>query len=229
MLVGTGTAQGYQYVLPVRSNAARNGARLAALPAKKTVNPRSNSFSVTRSFGGLVSMTGFGVERGAQFVAQPGGDPALAKEVVNRRDARWLQHTPHVAKRLGREQVALESQVAVAGLQHQRVDQSEDDQIVLLGRRLAQEVAPVVQLQGHARIGIGSIRMMLGAEPLNDRVDFDRVDPSIGRTPLQCSRQIVARTGADDEHAPERRPRRAASRWNKYGRAYGSTDGSPRG
>jgi len=54
----TGTAQGYQYVLPVSANFARNGAKASELPAKKTVNPRSNSCSVTLSFGGFVIMTG---------------------------------------------------------------------------------------------------------------------------------------------------------------------------
>src|SRR5262245_8787019 len=56
--VPTGTAQGYQYVFSVFANSARSGSSTSVPPAKKIVNPRSNSFSFTESFGGLVSITG---------------------------------------------------------------------------------------------------------------------------------------------------------------------------
>src|SRR5262245_11634282 len=58
VVVSTGTAHGYQYVLPVAWNLDRSGARTSGDPAKKMVNPRSNSCSRTLSFGGLVSITG---------------------------------------------------------------------------------------------------------------------------------------------------------------------------
>ena len=129
------------------------------------MNPRSNSSSFTVSFGGLVEHHRVGVERGLQLVAQPGRDPPLAEEVVDRRHPGRLQHPPHVPERLGREQVALQPQVAVPRLQHQRVDQREDDQVVLRVRGLAEEVPPVVQVERHPRVVVRPVRVVARPEP----------------------------------------------------------------
>ena len=48
----------------------------------------------------------------------------------------------------------------------------------------------------------GPIRMIALAEPLDHRIDLDRVD-ALG-APLQRAADVVARSGADDQHLAER-------------------------
>ena len=70
-----------------------------------------------------------------------------------------------------------------------------------LVRRL-QEVAAVVEVHGDARIVVGTIGMVPLADPLDDRIDLDRVD-ALG-APRQRAADVVAGAGADDQHLAER-------------------------
>ena len=86
-------------------------------------------------------------------------------------------------------------------MQHQRVDQRVDREVVFaLG--VAREAATVVEVDGHARVGIGLIGMRAPADRVDARVDFDRVD--VLDAAAQRAGDIIAAAGADDHHVLER-------------------------
>src|SRR5689334_21264827 len=58
-----------------------------------------------------------------QSLLQTRGQPTLAEIVVNDKGAVWLEMTPHVFERLARKQKALETNVAVAAVEDQRIHQ----------------------------------------------------------------------------------------------------------
>ena len=108
---------------------------------------------------------------------------------------------PDVVHRLLREQVAFEADVAVAAVQHERIDQRVDDQVVLLVAGL-EEVAAVVEVHEHARIVVRPIGMIALADALDHRIDFHGVD-ALG-APRQRAADVVAGSRADDQHLAER-------------------------
>ncbi len=65
-----------------------------------------------------------------------------------------------------------------------------------------QEVAAVIEMHMDARIVVGAIGMIPPADPLDHRIDLDRVDTM--RAPRQRPADVVARSGADDQHLAER-------------------------
>ena len=89
-------------------------------------------------------------------------------------------------------------------MQHQRIDQREDNQIVLAAGG-TQEVPAVRQVHLHARILVGPVRVVVPAETLDDRVDLDGIDARIGRGPRQRAAHVVAGPRPDDENIVERR------------------------
>ncbi len=104
-------------------------------------------------------------------------------------------------ERFLREEVALESELAVAGDERHRVGQREDDQVVRVARAL-EERASVVDLHVDPRVVVRVIGVPLLADLVDPRIDLDGVD--VLRALRQREGDVGARTGPDDEHVPER-------------------------
>ena len=149
---------------------------------------------------------GFRVELFVQHFLEPGHDPALAEEVVHRGHARGLQHPFHIGKRFRTEQEAFQADTAVARVQHQRIDQCEDHEVVRSALGFAEEVASIVEVAHDARIVVGAVRVVLLPELLDDRVDVDGIDDGVRPAPVERPGQVVARSGTDHEDALELRP-----------------------
>ena len=120
---------------PVRRLRARTRREWRALlPAINIVKPSprfSSAPSVSRL--GRLRTSASAAEGGAHRVLQARHDPSLPEIVVHHEHAAGLEPAPHIVHRLLREQIAFEADVAVAAVQHQRVDQRVDDQVVLPG------------------------------------------------------------------------------------------------
>ena len=127
-------------------------------------------------------------------------NPSLAEVVVHDEHPAGPETLADVGERLRREQIALEPDVAVAAVEHERIDERVDDQVVLLVRR-PQVVPAIVQMHDHAGIRVGVVRMIAPTEPVNHRVDLDRIDAR--RAPLQGAADVVARPRADHEDLGE--------------------------
>ena len=115
-----------------------------------------------------------GIERGRGDVGEPVHEPRLTKVVVD--DEQTVRREPFAdgAERLFGEHVALEPHAGEARLHRQRVDEREDDEVVLLVGR-PQEVSRVVVDSRDTRIGVRPIRMVREAEPHDHRIDLDGV------------------------------------------------------
>ena len=74
--------------------------------------------------------------------SQPADDPALAVVVVHDEHAARLQPRLDVAERLLGEQEALQAEARIARVQHQRVDERVDDQVVLVASVLRTKLRP---------------------------------------------------------------------------------------
>ena len=134
-------------------------------------------------------------------VREPIDQPALAEVVVDDQHAVRLEAVAHVAERLDGEHVALEPHAGKARLQRQRIDQREDDEVVLLRRR-PQVVPGVVVDDGDARVGVRVIRMVRAAEPDDRRVDFHRVH--VLHAVSERGGHVRAGPGAEDQDVLER-------------------------
>ena len=139
-----------------------------------------------------------GAERLLEHRVERDDDPALAEVVVHDEHAARLEALADVGERLCREQVALEPDVAVAAVQHQRIDQRVDDQVVLLRWSSCRKLRPSSRCTVDARIRVGLVGMIAPAEPLDHRIDLDGIDAR--GAPLQRAADVVAGAGADDEH-----------------------------
>ncbi len=142
-----------------------------------------------------------GIERGRRDVGEPVHEPRLTKVVVD--DEQTVRGEPFAdgAERLLGEHVALEPHAGEARLHGQRVDEREDDQVVLLVGR-PQVVSCVVVDPRHPRIGVRPIRMVGEAQPHDHGIDLDGVH--VRRAVLQRGRDVGAGPGAEDEHVLER-------------------------
>ena len=90
-----------------------------------------------------------GPKRFCQLPVQPAHNPPFAEQVVHKEKAAGPEVAAHVRKGLARKQKALQAKIAVTAVQHQRVHQGVDDQVVL---PIAgpQKVAAVVQVRRDA-------------------------------------------------------------------------------
>src|SRR5437667_11284773 len=97
--------------------------------------------------------------------------------------------TLDVFESLAREEITFQPNVAVAAVQHQRIYQSVNDQIIFsLGR--SQKIPPIVKMNFDARILVWMIGMILGAQSIDRGIDFNGVD--VFGAPLQSAADIVA-------------------------------------
>ena len=134
-------------------------------------------------------------------VRQSIDQPLFAKIVVQRHHAARRQVVAHRFERLSGEHVALETHAREARLHGQRVDQREDDQVVLPVAG-PQKMPRIVVDDGHARIAVGMVGMPFGAEAENHRIDIDRVD--MFRAVLQRRGDVSAAAGAENQDVVER-------------------------
>jgi hypothetical protein len=88
-------------------------------------------------------------------------------------------------------------------MEHERVDERVDDEVVL-PMRLAHEASAIVDVNGDSRILVRMVRMFFPADVIDGWIDFHGVH--VLRTIRQCRRDIVARSGADNQHVRERPP-----------------------
>ena len=119
-------------------------------------SPTSTSSGRTVSREGRLKTIGFPVPNVASSIdLQPRDDPALAEVVVHDEHAAWLQPLADVLERLRREQVTFQPDVAVAAVEHERVDERVDDQVVLLRRRMQDSCGrrPGARSRGDRRTG----------------------------------------------------------------------------
>lgn len=86
-------------------------------------------------------------------------------------------------------------------MQHERVDQRIDGEVILTVR-LAHECAAVIQVDRYSLVIVGVIRMILPADLVDDRVDLNRVD--MFGPMRQRTLDVIARAGPDDQHILER-------------------------
>ena len=128
---------------------------------------------------------------------QTRGKPALSKIVVDYEGAVRLEVALDVFERLTSEQKTLEANIAVAAMQHERVDQRIDNQIVLPIAR-TQKVAAVVQVNLNALVLVRMVRMVLSSQAIDGRIDLDCVN--MLSAPLQGPTDIITRTSADDQY-----------------------------
>src|SRR5678816_3582821 len=94
----------------------------------------------------------------------------------------------HVFERLPREQKTLEANIAVPAVQHQRVDQGINDQIVLPISR-TKKVAAVVKMNLNTLVPVWMIGMMRASQTVDRRIDFNCVD--VFCVPLQGPADII--------------------------------------
>ena len=116
--------------------------------------------------------------------------------VVHGKDPAGAQVGPHRLHGLQGEQVALEAQRGLAADERQRVGQGEDDEVVATVAAL-EKGASVVDVHAHARVLVGAIGVVAGADRLDHRVDLDGVDvPGALR---ESDGDVVAVARADDQ------------------------------
>ena len=130
--------------------------------------------------------------------------PPLAVVVVHGEGAIGLEVGARLLHRLAREEVALEPKGGLAADERQGVGEGEQDQVVLLVGPL-KEGSPVVDVDADARVVVWVLRVTLGADLLEARVDLDRVHVpgALG----QRDRHVRPRPGADDQDVLERTSR----------------------
>ncbi len=146
---------------------------------------------------------GFHAEDFLRHLRQPRDDPALAIVVVHHEQAARFHLRAHVRERFLREEKTLQPQARIAGVQHERIHQRVEREIVL-ARRVAHEAAAVVEIAGDVRgVVVGPVGMILRADAADARVDLHGVD--VLHAGRQRGGHVVARTRADDEHVAHRR------------------------
>ena len=133
---------------------------------------------------------------GLEHGGDPMHDPALPEVVVGHEDAAGRERRLDVAKGLLGEQEALEPDAAVAAVKNERVHQAIDDQVILSIGPL-QDPSPIVQVHVDSWIVVGPLRMVLRAQPVNDRVDLNGVD--VRHVVSQGMRHVVAGPGPDNQ------------------------------
>ena len=134
---------------------------------------------------------------------QPADDPALAVEVVHREHAAGLEPRLDVAERLLGEQEALQPEARIARVQHQRIDQGVDDQVVL-AVGLADEAAAVVEVDRDPRVVVRAVRDGRSRPSSLMTGSISTASTCLAPVPERGG-DVVARAGADDQHVVERR------------------------
>ena len=94
-----------------------------------------------------------------------------------------------VFDRLTSEEITFQTNIAVAAVQHERIYQSVDDEIIFsLGR--PQKISAIVKMNFDARILVWMIGMILGAQPIDRGIDLDGVN--VLGAPLQSAADVIA-------------------------------------
>src|SRR5206468_2998358 len=71
------------------------------------------------------------VENFLEPLVKAGHNPALPEIVIHDKESAWFEPPAHVLERLAGEKVTLQSDVAVAAVEHERIDEGVDDQVIL--------------------------------------------------------------------------------------------------
>src|SRR5207247_11377808 len=85
-----------------------------------------------------------------------------------------------VFERLTSEEITFQTNIAVAAVQHERIYQSVDDEIIFsLGR--PQKISAIVEMNFDARILVWMIGMILRAQSIDSGIEFDGGNMVVGR------------------------------------------------
>ena len=97
--------------------------------------------------------------------------------------------TLDVFERLTSEEITFQTNIAVAAVQHERIYQSVDDEIIFsLGG--PQKISAIVEMNFDARILVWMIGMILRAQSIDRGIDFDGVN--MFGAPLQSAADVIA-------------------------------------
>ena len=80
-------------------------------------------------------------------------------------------------------------------------DQGIDERIhhqVVFSFGAPEKMSAIVQMRGNTSVLVWTVRMIMDADVLNDRVDLDSVD-TVGAKP-QCVGDVIARTRSDHQY-----------------------------
>src|SRR5947208_9647075 len=97
--------------------------------------------------------------------------------------------TLDVFERLTSEEITFQTNIAVAAVQHERIYQSVNDQIVMSLRR-TQKISAIVKMNFDAWILVWMIGMRLGAESIDRGIDLHGIN--VSGAPLQRTADVIA-------------------------------------